>query len=120
MRSLLPLAFLAAPALATPALADAPMIQAVTARQTGAGWRFDVTLTHPDTGWDHYADGWHVLAPDGTELGMRDLVHPHEHEQPFTRSLSGVQIPDGITRVQVRARCLVDGWAETTYTVDLD
>ncbi|MBL4808197.1 MAG: hypothetical protein JKY31_13070, partial [Rhodobacteraceae bacterium] len=29
----------------------------VNATQTGITWRFDVTLRHADTGWDHYADG---------------------------------------------------------------
>lgn len=105
--------------LASPALADIPVIEDATAQATGAGWRFDVTLRHPDTGWDHYADGWEVLAPDGTSLGLRELVHPHETEQPFTRSLSGVVIPDGVDHVLIRARCLVDGWGPATYRVDL-
>ncbi|MBB93222.1 MAG: hypothetical protein CML68_01255 [Rhodobacteraceae bacterium] len=114
-RLALPLAFLAAPALA-----DDPLVESVTARASASGWSFDVTLSHPDTGWDHYADGWRVLAPDNTELGMRELVHPHVNEQPFTRSLSGVQIPAGITQVQIQARCITDGWSATTYPVDLD
>lgn len=115
MRALFPLMLLASPVLA----AD-PVVENATARQTASGWSFDVTLSHPDTGWDHYADGWRVLAPDGTELGMRVLFHPHVNEQPFTRSLSGVQIPEGITQVQIQARCLVDGWASETYTLDLE
>ena len=52
--------------LAGPVGADAPVIEAVVAVPQGSGWRFDVTISHPDTGWDHYADGWEVLAPDGT------------------------------------------------------
>lgn len=102
-----------------PALADPPVIEAVRATSSGTGWRFDVTLSHPDTGWDHYADGWRVLALDGTELGLRVLAHPHEQEQPFTRSLSGVSVPDGTRQVLIQARCLTDGWSETTVTVDL-
>ena len=43
-----------------------------------------VTVQHADTGWDHYADAWEVLAPDGTVLGTRTLLHPHTDEQPFT------------------------------------
>lgn len=105
--------------VAGPASADAPVIENVRAVTSGAGWRFDVTLSHPDTGWEHYADGWEVLAPDGTSLGLRELVHPHVDEQPFTRSLSGVQIPAGIREVTLRARCLVDGWADTIYTMQL-
>ncbi|MDH5799087.1 MAG: hypothetical protein OEZ19_11015, partial [Paracoccaceae bacterium] len=76
-------------------------------------------LAHPDTGWDHYADGWRILDMEGNELGLRVLAHPHVEEQPFTRSLGGVLIPDGITQVQVQARCLVDGWGLKTVVVPL-
>ncbi len=105
--------------MAAPALADAPVIENATAQRSGDTWRFDVTVSHPDTGWDHYADGWRVLDMNGNELGMRVLHHPHEQEQPFTRSLSGVAIPDGTTQVQIQPRCSVDGWAEETYVVTL-
>ncbi len=107
-------------ACASPAFAEDPQIIAARATQSGAGWSFDVTLTHPDTGWDHYADAWEVLAPDGSSLGIRELVHPHEDEQPFTRSLSGVAIPDGVDHVLIRARCLVDGWVAERVRVDLN
>ena len=56
-------------------------------------WSVSVTLRHADTGWEHYADAWRILGPDDTELGQRVLYHPHETEQPFTRSLSGVKTP---------------------------
>ncbi|SMX45485.1 hypothetical protein [Actibacterium lipolyticum] len=105
MRYLLPFIM-----LGLPAFADAPTVDAVNARSTPGGWHFDVTLSHPDTGWDHYADGWEVLAPDGTRLGFRELLHPHVNEQPFTRSLSGVEIPTDMTEVSIRPRCNVDGW----------
>ena len=105
--------------ITTPALADPPAIEAVSATRTGETWRIDVTLSHPDTGWDHYADGWRVLAPDGTVLGTRVLHHPHVDEQPFTRSLSGVTVPKGVSELQVEARCSVDGWAEPGYTLRL-
>lgn len=104
---------------AAPALADPPVIESVAARQSGDGWRFDVTLTHPDTGWEHYADGWRVLDMEGNELGLRVLLHPHENEQPFTRSLAAVRIPEGTVQVQIQARCLIDGWSGETVTVDL-
>lgn len=104
----------------TIALADAPTIDRVEATATSAGtWRFDVTLSHPDTGWDHYADGWRVLDMDGNELGLRVLAHPHVNEQPFTRSLSGVRIPSGTSRVRIQARCLVDGWNADSMVVTL-
>ena len=106
--------------LALPALADAPVIEAASAARNGGGWTISVSLRHPDTGWDHYADGWEVLAPDGTSLGLRVLAHPHVDEQPFTRSLSGVTIRAGLNRVHIRARCLTDGWSDTLFPLDLD
>ena len=92
--------------LAAPALADPPVVEAVLVE---AG-RVHVTLSHPDTGWEHYADGWEVLDAAGNRLGVRELLHPHVEEQPFTRSLT-VRLPEGLGHVQLRARCSVDGWA---------
>lgn len=104
----------------TPALADSARIEAVTAHSNGASWSFSVTLSHPDTGWEHYADGWKILGADGRELGMRTLMHPHVNEQPFTRSLSGVVLLEGTVSVFVQARCLVDGWGADLFKVVLD
>jgi len=83
------------------------------------GWRFSVTLSHPDTGWEHFADGWDVLDAAGNVLGSRELMHPHVTTQPFTRSLSNVYVADGIRQVFVRARCSRDGWASELFEVTL-
>ncbi|WP_417248515.1 hypothetical protein [Celeribacter sp.] len=104
---------------ATPLAADPPVIEKVNATRSGEEWRFDVTLSHPDTGWDHYADGWRVLDMEGAELGHRVLAHPHVNEQPFTRSLSGVEIPEGTTQVQIEARDTADGWSGKAVVVEL-
>jgi hypothetical protein len=105
--------------LASPTFADAPEIVNATAQASGDTWKISVTLAHPDTGWDHYADGWRVLDENGTELGLRVLHHPHVNEQPFTRSQGGVQIPTGIKTIRIEARCNVDGWSGTYYTLNL-
>ncbi|MEL6889066.1 MAG: hypothetical protein AAFO86_10205 [Pseudomonadota bacterium] len=106
--------------LASPAHAADPVIEDVTVTRTGADtYRFSVTISHPDTGWDHYADGWRVLDMDGNELGLRVLFHPHVDEQPFTRSLDGVQIPAGTTQVRIQARDLPEGWNDGMTIVDL-
>ncbi len=105
--------------LATPAVADSPQITDVDLQRSGETWRVSVTLAHPDTGWDHYADGWRVETRDGTVLGTRELLHPHVNEQPFTRSLSGVTVPDGVTTVYIRAKCSVDGWNDAVTEVAL-
>jgi len=80
---------------------------------------FNVTLKHADAGWDHYANEWIVVAPDGTILGSRVLYHPHVHEQPFTRSLSGVSIPADIKQVTIRAKDSVHGYGGIEKLVDL-
>lgn len=93
------------------ALADAPRVVAAAATAEGGGrWTISVTLSHPDTGWDHYASGWKVLAPDGTLLGLRELTHPHADEQPFERALEGVAIPPDLREVLIVPRCTMDGW----------
>ena len=89
----------------------------VTANQDN--FRFDVTLAHDDTGWEHYADGWEVLSPAAVSLGKRVLAHPHVSEQPFTRSLSGVRIPEGISTVSIRAHDSVHGYSKKQYPVEL-
>ena len=91
------------------ATADIPKIVAVDAIETGETWQFNVAVLHADTGWEHYADGWGIYTIEGTELGYRVLAHPHVNEQPFTRSLSGVAIPDGITQVFILPHDLVHG-----------
>ena len=92
------------------AAGEAVVVDVEAAPEAAGSWRFSVTVRHPDTGWDHYADKWQVLGPDGTVLGERVLLHPHVDEQPFTRSLSGVAIPSGMEQVTVRAHDSVDGW----------
>ncbi len=41
-------------------------------------------------------------------------------EQPFTRSLSGVEIPADVTTVTVEGRDLVNGWGGGTQTVTVE
>jgi len=105
---------------ATPLLAGKADVVAAEVTRTAQGiYRFDVTVRHADTGWSHYADRFDILAPDGTVLGTRVLYHPHVDEQPFTRSLSGVAIPEGIRKVTVRAHDLVHGTGGSVVTVTL-
>ncbi len=111
------LAGAAAPGVAWAGEAD---VVAVEALPEGSGsWRFHVTVAHGDTGWGHYADKWDVVAPDGTVLGTRVLIHPHEAEQPFTRSLGGVKIPAGTDRVTLRAHDSEHGYGGQEMTVEL-
>jgi hypothetical protein len=111
-------------ATANAANADVLFVQArQTAKDT---WTFNVTVAHPDNGWDDYADGWDVVLPDGTVIKpdagspfTRLLLHPHDTEQPFSRSQSGIIIPMDVTQVTVRAHDLVDGFGGQEVVVDL-
>jgi len=110
MRIYAPWAVALIAAFAAPAVAAEVKVVGATARADGGGtYSFSVTLAHADSGWDHYADAWAVLAPDGRVLATRVLAHPHENEQPFTRSLSGVKIPPGLTKVMIRGHDKVHG-----------
>lgn len=104
---------------ASASLAEGPVVEAVETERLGMTWRFHVTLSHPDSGWDHYADGWEIVDAEGNRLGHRELLHPHEQEQPFTRSLSNVMLPDGARVVFVRARCSRDGWSDRLVPVEM-
>ena len=108
--------FSLAPAAALAGEAD---VVDVRATPSANGWRFDVTVEHGDTGWEHYADAWRVVGPDGAVHGTRTLYHPHDDEQPFTRSLSGVAIPEGVDTVTVEAHDSVHGWGGATVEVTL-
>ena len=105
--------------MATSAWAGGADVVGAKATKTGGSWRFDVTVRHADAGWDHYADAWRVVGPDGTVYGTRTLYHPHVDEQPFTRSLAGVAIPAGVNSVTIEARDSVHGWGGKRAVVNL-
>lgn len=87
--------------------------------RSGERWRADVTVRHPDTGWEHYADAWRVVGAGGEVHGTRTLLHPHENEQPFTRSLSGLVLPAGTREVWIEAHDTVHGWSGKRLRVEL-
>ena len=99
---------------------DVEIVHARFRHSGGGNWSVNVTLRHADSGWDHYADAWRVVAGDGTVLGTRTLYHPHETEQPFTRSLGGVAILAGMTTVYVEAHDKVHGWSPQRVRVNLE
>ena len=99
---------------------EADVVAAEAAVAADGTWRFSVTVRHADEGWDHYADAWDIVAPDGTVLATRILHHPHVDEQPFTRSLSGIVIPEDVATVTVRAHDSVHGHGGATVEVVLE
>ena len=64
-----------------------------------------VTIRHPDKGWDHFANEWVVIVDDKKEVAKRTLYHPHVNEQPFTRYLRDIKIPQDAKSIKVIAKC---------------
>ncbi|NBC88570.1 MAG: hypothetical protein GVX90_03590 [Alphaproteobacteria bacterium] len=109
---------IAALVFAAPALAgEADVVDVEVMKQGEGQFRFDVTVRHVDEGWEHYADRWDVVGPDGDVLGSRELLPAHVNEQPFTRSLAGVEIPAEAEKVTIRAHDNVHGLGGEEMTV---
>ena len=97
---------------------EADVIDVVVNHSFDDIYDFDVTVKHNDEGWEHYANGWEVLSPEGKILAVRVLRHPHNNEQPFVRSMP-VKIPPGISEVVVRAHDNVHKYGGRKMTVKL-
>ncbi len=120
MRMKIVMLALAVSCLALPLWAgQADVISARVVAEPAGTYRFSVTVQHADQGWNHYANEWQVTGPDGAVYGTRTLYHPHVDEQPFTRSLAGVRIPDGVSTVIIRAGDSMHGYGGATVTLDL-
>lgn len=119
MRSVLTMLLMLLVSVAAGMSGEADVVDVKIAKEGNGSYRFDVTVRHADEGWKHYADRWDVLAPDGTVLGSRVLAHPHVNEQPFTRSLQGVKIPDAVENVTIRARDTQHGFGGVAKIVEV-
>ena len=106
------------PALAFAGSADVVAATAICSANGTCDFR--VTVKHGDEGWEHYADRWEVLSPDGDVLATRVLRHPHVEEQPFTRALQAVPVSDSLSEVRIRAHDSVHGLGGQEVTVRLD
>jgi hypothetical protein len=82
-------------------------------------YQFEATVLHADTGWEHYADKWDILDENGNILDTRILHHPHVDERPFTRGLSGVEIPQRIKKITIRAHDSVHEYGGKMVSVHL-
>lgn len=99
---------------------DFAQVTFVAAKQSSdSTWCFNTTVRHQDEGWDHYANAWTVNDLAGNQLGKRVLYHPHDTEQPFTRSLCNVNIPDNISKVTISAQCEKHGIGGHVVEIDL-
>lgn len=88
--------------------------------ESDGSWTFSVTISSPYDTAVRYADAWRVTGPDGEVYGVRELTHDHQAEQPFTRSQSGIEIPDEVDVVTVEGRDQISGWGGAVLQVELD
>ncbi|MBL4658945.1 MAG: hypothetical protein JKY19_01200 [Alcanivoracaceae bacterium] len=98
---------------------EADVLAVDVKKNSGNTYNFSVTVAHNDANWDHFANKWEIIAIDETILATRVLQHPHVNEQPFTRSLSGVKLPDGTESVTIRAHDSVHKYGGKVVTVKL-
>lgn len=107
--------------LLLPGLVSAGNVEIIAAVANAIGngrYHVQVTLRHSDSGWEHYANAWRVVAPDGTILGERKLLHPHVNEQPFTRGLT-LTIPKEVTEVEIEAEDSRHGLSARRFRIRL-
>ena len=106
-----------APLAAEPAASSAqkyPDVLSVKVQpRAGDKFDFDVTVSSPYDSPARYADAFRVMGQDGKVFGVRELLHDHAGEQPFTRELYGVAIPAGVQAVTVQGRDRKHGWGGT-------
>ena len=94
---------------------DYAHVLGVDAQKTGEDtYTFSTTVRHRDEGWEHYADVWRVT--EDVENGVRELLHPHDNEQPFTRSQSNVEAAGTVV---LEAEDNIHGAGGSTVTLDL-
>ena len=96
------------------------VIGAQATQDADGTWTFSATLSSPYDTPERYADAWRVVGPDGEVYGVRELLHDHANEQPFTRSQSGIEIPAGVTEVTVDGRDQLNGWGGQSVTVEIE
>lgn len=97
---------------------DADVIAVRTKRTAPDVYDFAVTVRSKDTGWQRYADRLEAVGPDGAVIASRNLDHPHDDEQPFTRDISGVRVK-GTANIVIRVHFKPSGFDGSTATVVL-
>ncbi len=99
--------------------ADFPDVLEAQLSRDGDTLLLEVTMSSEYDTPERYADGWRVLDPAGNELATMELAHDHAGEQPFSRSQSGLEIPDGVQTVTIEGHDLENGYGGATVDVDV-
>jgi hypothetical protein len=86
------------------------VLSASVTKSTDNTYVVEATLSSPYDTPQRYANAWRVVDLAGNVLGVRELAHDHQTEQPFTRTLEGVVIPAGVDVVFIEGRDQANGW----------
>jgi len=95
------------------------IVEAEVTKDANGTYTFAITVSSPYDTPQRYADGWRIIGPDGLVYGEHTLTHDHASEQPFTRTQSGVAIPDGVMTVMIQGRDKANGYGGATTQVAL-
>jgi len=93
--------------------------------EEGGTWSFSASMSSPyevQTGLSKYCDFFEVRTTSSmnyTVLGKRSFDHDHPYEQPFTRVIGDVTLPNGVNSVVAIAHDSVDGYCGRSLEVDL-
>ena len=82
----------------------------VSVNGSPGNYSLSVTISSPDIGCESYADRWEAISEEGELLTRLVLLHAHVEEQPFTRSVGGLNVQPGDT-VIIRAHMSVGGYS---------
>ena len=88
--------------------------------EEGGTWSFSASMSSPyevQTGLSKYCDLFEVRTTSGmnyTVLGKRAFDQDHPYEQPFTRVIRDVTLPNGVNSVVAIAHDSVDGYCGST------
>ena len=105
--------------IVTTAAGEVNVINVTALQHENGTWTISATLQHNDASWSHYANRWDVVDSDGNLFGSRELLHPHVEEQPFTRSLSAIKIPENLDEVMILANDSKHGTGGKTFILKL-
>jgi hypothetical protein len=106
--------------------ADAHVTNVYAREEKDGTWTFHVSVQHPDKSFSDFADGWDLVTSSGAVLKRdpaqrftKTLRQPHIEEQPFTRTVKGLRIPEGVEVLTVRAHDSLGGFGGREVLVKL-
>lgn len=106
--------------LVTTAQAGEPRVSWVEVTEEVRSYTVTAVLEHDDEAAYHFLDGWRVTTPEGEVLAEQIFRHPRPQAPPRRATLSGIQLPEGVTRLRLEAHDRLHGWGGNPVEVELE